>query len=137
MGKEYGTNLLQIDYNDPLLVELLTDMFEISCIESYNFYHKKKDHIHEGELELISDLKLDVVNKIKDTMFQYCDEDTKSITYKELFEVFREYYSEGVKLIIIYIKIFLKFLSSEYFRRITFTFLKKGNTKTSRICCGC
>lgn len=86
-----------------MLDELLSDMFDISCIESYHFYHHKNDPVCEGEIDLIKETKNDVINKIKDNLFENCYGDTKSITYQELFNLFKENYNEGVKFFFIFL----------------------------------
>ena len=72
-------------------------MFDISCIESYGYYHKKMkdDPVCEEEIEIISKSKLEIVKKIMDLLFENCD-GAKVITYQEFYKVFEEYYNEGV-----------------------------------------
>jgi hypothetical protein len=90
-------------------MELLSYMFEISCIESFHFYHYKMDKICVGVIELkklITEKKVEVLKKIKEIIFEKCTGDTKSILYEDFFKLFKEYYNEGV-LIISYFFLFL------------------------------
>ena len=77
-------------------MELLSDMFEISCIETYKAYHRENRVDCEGEIEIISETKYEVINKIRDIIFEVCEGEFKAITYEDLYKLFKDYYNEGV-----------------------------------------
>jgi hypothetical protein len=76
-------------------------MFDISCIESFNFYHNKTDKNKNcdslKELKgLIIKKKEETLKKIKETIFEKCKEEYKTITYEDLYILFKDFYNEGV-----------------------------------------
>ena len=143
LGNSYDTSEVQIDFNNPDLDKMLSDMYEISCVETIRAYHRENRVDCEEEISEIRKIKEDVLKIIKEKIFESrLGGNIKAIYYEDLFKLFNDYYSEGV--IFFYFLIFIlffilftnkKFLSSEYFRRITFSCLVKETSKNSRICC--
>ncbi len=93
---ETDTGELVIDYNDPKLETLLSDLFEISCIELIKFALSQKEISSQNQIKLIYKIKNKLISYIKEMMFAECDGENKQLTLQNLQNLFINFYEDSV-----------------------------------------
>jgi len=98
-----------INYHDLRIDRFLNDMYEISCIESFKFFSKENNYDCKEDIEILKKYKDKIVRNLKDKIFESSKLKYKSITYNDLFELFKENFNENVNKIFFLIFLFLIF----------------------------
>lgn len=86
-----------MNYDDIRIERFLMDMYEISCIESFKFFSNENNYDCREDLEILKENKKKIVYKMKEKLFETSKAKYKSITYMELFNLFKDNFCENVK----------------------------------------
>ena len=94
--QDKDSNEIIMNFNDMKIDKFLNDMYEISCIESFKFYSKENNYDCNNDLILLRKYKHSIVKIIKDKLFESSKEEYKTISYINLFDLFKENFKENV-----------------------------------------
>ncbi len=90
-----------ISFYDMKIDKFLDDMYEISCIESFKFYSKENNYDYTNDIIILRKYKNTIVKLMKDKLFESSYAKYKSITYIDLFNMFKVNFQENVIFLII------------------------------------